>query len=406
MKILFLTDNFPPETNAPAARTYEHAVRWVASGHEVTVITGAPNFPEGKLYPGYRNRCYCADIMDGIRVVRVKTYITANEGFLKRTLDYISFMFSAFLFGLFQPRPDVVVGTSPQFFTVCAAWLLSVFRWRPFVFELRDLWPESIKAVGAMQEGFGYRMLKAVELFLYRRANRIISVTETFKQELVGQGIHPAKISVVLNGVDTEFYSPRSKNEALLIESGLEGKFVVGFLGTLGMAHALDSVLDAAAMLAKRTDIVFLLVGSGASRDALKDKAKSLDLENVVFLPRQPKSAMPSLWSLCDVSLITLKDQPLFATVIPSKIFESMGMGLPIVLSLPEGEASKVIRETKSGVVVPPENPQVLAATVRRLADDRRELRQLSKTSAAAAFAYSRNAQAAKMMKALEDTIR
>jgi colanic acid biosynthesis glycosyl transferase WcaI len=206
VKILFLTDNSPPETNAPATRTWEHAVRWVAAGHQVTVITGAPNFPEGKLYAGYHNRWYSAEEMAGIRVVRVKTYITANEGFLRRTLDYISFMLSAFFFGLFQPRPDVVVGTSPQFFTVCSAWLLSVFKWRPFVFELRDLWPESIRAVGALDEGLLYRMLEWVERFLYRKASLIVCVTHTFKQKLIERGIPADKIAVVLNGVDVEVY--------------------------------------------------------------------------------------------------------------------------------------------------------------------------------------------------------
>ena len=266
LNILFLTDNFPPETNAPATRTYEHAVRWVAAGHRVTVITGAPNFPEGRLYAGYRNRWYAVEEMDGIRVVRVKTYITANEGFVRRTLDYVSFMFSSFFFGLFQARPDVVVGTSPQFFTVCAAWLLSVFKWRPFVFELRDLWPESIKAVGAMREGLLYKLLTGLELFLYRRARLIVCVTGAFKMQLVERGIPADKIAVVRNGVDTAVYYPRPANETLRREHGLEGKKVAGFLGTLGMAHALGSVLEAARALKEqgRDDLVFLLAGSGA----------------------------------------------------------------------------------------------------------------------------------------------
>lgn len=185
MRILFLTDNFPPEVNAPASRTFEHYREWVRADHQVTVITGAPNFPKGRLFPGYRNRLWQRETLDGIDVVRVWTYIAANQGVVKRTLDYLSFMVTGFLAGLFQRRPDVIVGTSPQFLTNCAAWMLSVFRWRPFVFELRDLWPESIKTVGAMSDSVALRLLERLELFLYRRATVIVAVTESFRRNLV-----------------------------------------------------------------------------------------------------------------------------------------------------------------------------------------------------------------------------
>ena len=149
MRILFLSDNFPPEVNAPASRTFEHCREWVRAGHEVTVITCAPNFPKGELYAGYRNRLWQWEEMDGIRVLRVWSYITANEGFVKRLPDFWSYMVTSFLAGLVLRRPDVIVGTSPQFFTNCSAWMLLVFRWRPFVFELRDLYPESLVTVGS-----------------------------------------------------------------------------------------------------------------------------------------------------------------------------------------------------------------------------------------------------------------
>ena len=160
MHILFLSDNFRPESNAPAARLYEHAVRWVRAGHDVSVITCAPNFPEGKVYAGYKNRWRDVEWIDGIRVVRVKSFITANEGFLLRTLDYMSFMVSSFIFGLFERRPDVVVATSPQFFCAVGGWTLSVLRRLPFIFELRDLWPASIEAVGAMHSSWVLRALE------------------------------------------------------------------------------------------------------------------------------------------------------------------------------------------------------------------------------------------------------
>lgn len=405
MNILFLTDNFPPEGNAPASRTFEHAVQWVKAGHGVTVITTAPNFPEGKLFEGYKNRWYSVEDMSGIRVVRVKTYITANSGFAKRTLDYLSFMVSGFIAGLFQKRPDVIVGTSPQFFTVCAAWLLSVFRWRPFVFELRDLWPASIKAVGAMDESLLIRSLERLEMFLYRKATVIVSVTNSFKRELIARGIESAKIEVVINGVDLDRYVPREKDQKMASKFGLEGKFVVGYIGTHGMAHALHRILETADLLRDREDIVFLLVGSGARRDALVEQAAEMGLKNVCFVSRQAKEDMPGIWSLCDISLIQLKDNPLFKSVIPSKIFESMGMGLPIILSLPEGEASGIIHDSGAGVVIPPEQPQVLADTVVRLFEDRGELEGLAKASLAAAPGHSRARQAQKMLEVLERVV-
>ncbi len=402
MRILFLTDNFPPEGNAPASRTYEHAVQWVKAGQDVTVITTAPNFPEGRLFEGYQNRWYSVETMDGIRVVRVKTYITANSGFTRRTLDYLSFMVTGFIAGLFQKRPDIIVGTSPQFFTVCAAWMLSVFKWRPFVFELRDLWPASIKAVGAMEESRLIRMLERLEMFLYRRAAVIVSVTHSFKTELVARGIKGDKIEVVINGVDLDRYSPREKDQAMASKFGLDGKFVVGYIGTHGMAHALHRVLETADLMREQKDIVFLLVGSGARREALVAQAAEMKLDNVCFVPRQSKEDMAAVWSLCDISLINLKDDPLFKSVIPSKIFESMGMGLPIILSLPKGEASGIIENTGAGVAIFPEQPTLLAETVLGLYQNPDELSALARASLAAAPDHSREKQAHRMLAILE----
>ena len=228
MRILFLSDNFPPEGNAPATRLWEHAIRWVRDGHQVTVITCAPNFPEGKLFDGYHNRWRYVEIMQGIRVVRVKTYITANEGFTKRTLDYMSFMVMGFIVGLFEKRPDVVVATSPQFFSALGGWALSVAKWRPFVFELRDLWPASIMAVGAMKKSMIIRFLEQIEMFLYHRARRVIAVTESFRQDLVDRGIPAHKIDVIRNGVDLERYQPADQDPNLQDEFDLKDKFVIG----------------------------------------------------------------------------------------------------------------------------------------------------------------------------------
>lgn len=403
MRILFLSDNFPPESNAPATRLHEHAVRWVRAGHEVTVITCAPNFPEGKLYPGYRNRWRQVETIDGIRVVRVKTYITANEGFLRRTLDYMSFMAMAFAMGLFERRPDVVVATSPQFFCAIAGWALSIAKWRPFVFELRDLWPASIVAVGAMATSPAIRLLERIELFLYRRAAAVVSVTESFREDLVSRGIPREKIQVVINGVDLDRYEPRPRDSGLEREFGLEGKFVAGYMGTHGLAHALPKVLEAAERLKGRGDIAFFFAGAGAQRETVERIVAERGLANVRLIPRQPKDRMPALWSACDVAIVPLRDNPVFATVIPSKIFESMAMGVPILMSLPEGEATRIIRETGAGVCVPPEDPEAMAAAIVELAEHPEKVAALRAVARKAAPQFSRDHLAARMASILEE---
>ena len=302
MHILFLTDNFPPEVNAPATRTYEHAIRWIEEGCKVTVITCVPNFPEGKVFPGYKNKWYQYQVMDDINVVRVKTFITANNGFLLRTLDYLSFMITGFIAGLFQKKPDVIIATSPQFFTACMGWMLSVFRNRPFIFELRDLWPASIIAVGAMKNSLLITWLEKLELFLYKRADAIISVTNSFKGDLISRGINGNKIFVILNGVDHNNYQPTSIKDSILSEKyNLKDKFVVGYLGTHGMAHGLDVVLEAAEKLKQYSNIYFMLVGSGAAKSDLVMNAKRRNLKNILFIDSQPKELMKRYYSLCNI---------------------------------------------------------------------------------------------------------
>ena len=402
MHILFLTDNFPPEGNAPATRTYEHAREWVKLGHKVTIITGAPNFPEGKVFDGYKNRWYSKSELDGIEVRRVKTYITANEGFAKRILDFMSFMVTSFIAGLFVKKPDVIIGTSPQFFTAVSAWALSAIRFKPFVFELRDIWPASITAVGAMGRSLPIRILEKVEVFLYWRADKIISVTHSFKKELIERGVDGTKIDVVLNGVDLSQYEPAPQKDGDFAQQyDLTDKFVVGYVGTHGLAHSLDKIVEAAELLVDLKDVRILFAGGGAAKAEVEALVKNKGLSNVTLIPRQQKELMPKLWSLCDISLISLKDTELFKTVIPSKIFESMGMGLPMVMTSPVGEATAILNESRSGIIVKPESPYEVAQVIRELYEDREKLHQLSVNSANAAMLYDRKKLAEKMLKYL-----
>jgi len=406
MNILFLTENFPPELNAAATRVYERACYWVNWGHQVTVVTQVPNFPVGKIFPGYQHKWYQTELMDGIRVVRVKTFISRNEGVLRRILDFASFMVSGCLGGLRQKRPDVVIATSPQFFTAVAGWVLARMRRVPFVFELSDLWPASIAAVGALRNGPILKSVEQLELFLYRQADMVVSLTESFKDDLVRREIPAEKIEVIINGVDLLRYAPQPKARHILSRYGLKDRFCVGYLGTHGMAHALENILHSAERLRDRSsDIHFLFVGDGATKQHLVARAEQMGLSNVTFVPLQPKHLIADFWSVCDVALIHLKDDDLFKTVIPSKIFEAMGMGLPILLASPEGEASEIIQRERAGLWVPAEKPDALCEAVLSLRRDERLRGRLAQNSLKAAPGYSRQRQAEYMIDALDRVV-
>lgn len=404
MHILFLTDNFPPEVNAPASRTFEHAREWVRAGAEVTVITGAPNFPKGSVFPGYRNRLWQRETIDGIEVIRVWTYITANEGFAKRIADYMSFMLSASLAALFVRKVDVVLGTSPQFFTACAGWFVGAVKRRPFVFELRDLWPESIKAVGAMSHSRAIAMLERIEWFLYRNAAHIVSVTESFRAHLMAGGIPAERITVITNGVDLTNFSPRGKDSELQSTLGLDGAFVAGYIGTHGLAHGLGTLLDVAAMLPQLADgrrLVLVLVGDGAEKRALQQRAAQENLGNVIFVDTVSKQDIVRYWSLLDACIVHLKRTPLFETVIPSKLFEAMGMGVPVVLGV-AGEAASIVTREACGRVVEPESVGAIAAALSEIAMDPALAAGFRDAGLAAARKYERSALAARMLAVLE----
>lgn len=407
MHILFLSDNFPPEVNAPASRTFEHCREWVKDGHKVTVITCAPNFPQGKVYNGYRNKLWQVEVMEGIKVIRVWTYITANEGFVKRIIDYLSFMATAILAAPFVRKPNIVIGTSPQFFTVCAAYVISRMKRIPFVFELRDLWPESIKAVGAMRESFLIRLLEKLALFLYRKADSIISVTESYRNILILRGIPAEKIEVVTNGVDMSLFKPMAKDSELLDRYGLRGKFVTGYIGTHGMAHALETVLETADYLRRNDmdDFRFLFLGDGACKKKLIEKAREMGLSNVVFVDSVRKEEVAKYWALLDVSIIHLRKADLFTTVIPSKIFESMGMGIPMLLGV-EGESASIVTGENAGLLFEPENATELCESLLRLHRDVSLFESLRVNCLAAIHNYDRCELAKKMLGIIEEVSR
>ncbi len=400
MHILFLSDNFPPEVNAPASRTFEHCREWVALGAQVTVITCAPNYPQGKVFDGYQNRLWQSEIVEGIHVIRVWSFITANEGFTRRILDYISFMVSATLAAFFMRKVNIVVGTSPQFFTACAAWLVGRIKCVPWVFELRDIWPESIKAVGAMSDSLTIRLLVRLELFLYRNATSIITVTHTFKSILIQRGIDEKKIQVLTNGVDLNHFVPREKDSDLAYELGLDNKFVAGYIGTHGMAHGLETLLDAAQLIQSRSggeNICFLFLGNGVKKTELVAGAKSRGLTNILFLDSVCKADVTRYWSLLDTSIIHLRKTDLFASVIPSKLFECMGMGIPVLHGV-AGESAQIVFTEQVGEVFESGNSGQLVELLLDLKTDPIRLNKYRKNGIDASKKYDRKHLAAKML--------
>ena len=343
MRLLFITDNFPPEVNAPATRTYEHCKEWASKGVDVTVITCAPNFPQGRVYSGYKNKLYSKEEVDGIKVVRVWSYITSNEGFLKRTLDYISFAKTSFFAGLFV-KTDIIVATSPQFFVALSGRWLSFFKRKPWVMEVRDLWPESIKTVGAMKDGFLFRSLEKLELSLYRSAKKVITVTDSFKINLVSRGINSSKISVIKNGANLDLYDSNQIDESLK-------KY-------LGCANEINE-----------PSIHFLFIGSGATKEALVNQSNKLELSNVTFLDSIEKKDVWRYISILDAMIVPLKKSELFKTVIPSKIFETSAMKVPILLGV-DGEARYIVESYNAGLFFEPENQEEFLKAVNMLRDD------------------------------------
>jgi len=309
-------------------------------------------------------------------------------------------MVSATIASLFVRKVDVVIGTSPQFFTVCAAYVVGLLKRVTWVFELRDIWPESIKAVGSMSDGFLYRSLEKLELFLYKKASCIIALTQSFKRELISRGIAEEKIDVVTNGVDLSLFKPRNKNEALLKNLGLENQFIAGYIGTIGMAHGLETLLEAAEILQSTPaaeNIHFLILGDGARKNTLKQLTAQKQLKNITFVDTVSKSEVGDYWSLLDVSIIHLKKDPLFEKVIPSKLFECMAMGIPVIHGV-LGESAEMVSRLGAGKTIAPNNPQVMAQELLHLAMNTQELQQIKEATLQAANQFDRKQLAKSML--------
>jgi glycosyltransferase involved in cell wall biosynthesis len=375
MKILYVSQYFAPEMGAPAARAAELSRYWVRDGHDVTVLTGFPNHPTGMIPPEYRSRArrlVSREEVEGVRVVRTWLLPLPNRKAHERMLNYSSFCVSAAATGLFLSRPDVVVATSPQLLVGFSGWLLARSKRVPFVFEVRDLWPESLAAVGMGKENsILHRSLAKLAAFLYLESDHIVVVTPAFKEYLVGHWrVPPQKISVVENGVETNLFAPVSDRSTLRKQIHAENRFIVSYIGTMGVAHGLDTLIEAADQLQHSApDVLFLLLGEGAEKARLLAVARARGLMNLQILDQQPRETIPAFISASDAGLVLLKRTELFKTVIPTKMLEFMSCGCPVILGV-DGQAREIVERAQAGLFIEPGNSQALTRAVIRLRDD------------------------------------
>src|SRR5581483_694547 len=371
LKILYISQYFPPEMGAPAARVSELSRHWVRAGHEVTVLTGFPNHPDGIIRREYRPRFWRGvfrERVDGINVVRTWLLPLPNRKPYERMLNYSSFCISAALTGTFLERPDVVIATSPQLLVGLSGWWVGKIKRVPLVLEIRDLWPESLVAVGAGDPGsLLHRVLGRIAGFLYRRATQIVVVTPAFREHLErAWQVSREKIAVVQNGVETALFHPQ-RNSEVRTALRAEGKFLVSYIGTLGAAHGLETLISAAECLQRLApEVLFLLIGEGAERARVLAAIESRRLSNIRFVPQQPRERIPAYICASDACLVLLKKSAVFETVIPTRMLEFMSCARPVILGV-NGEARQLLDQARAGIYVEPENPAALSDAIRRL---------------------------------------
>lgn len=363
MKILFCSQYFPPESNAPAVRVSEMAREWVASGHEVEVLTAFPHHPAGVIPAEYRRRVFQRERWNGVNVTRTWIYVAPNKGVIRRSIGYFSWMVSAIVLGSMRTaRPHVVVATTPQFLCAVAGLVVSKIKRVPFVLEVRDLWPDSILAVGALKEGFVVRILRRIERFLYTSADRIVIVSPPFREHIAAI-VPDTPIDLVPNGVDLQRFTPRAADADVYAAAGVRETQRILYTGTVGMAHGLETMIDAAAAMCDE-DVAFVIVGDGARREELTAVARERGVANVYFLGQRPREEMPEWIAGAAAVVVHLRPSALFEGVLPSKLFEYMGCGKAVLMGV-RGPASDIVERSACGWTFEPGNADDLVRVAR-----------------------------------------
>jgi glycosyltransferase involved in cell wall biosynthesis len=380
MQVLYVSQYYPPEACAPATRVDCFTRAWARNGAEVRVLTGFPNHPEGIVHAEYRKAWrhgFLREEREGVKVYRTWLYPSANRKLWGRGANFTSFAVSAALAGpCLAPRDGVVIATSPQILVGVSGWVAGTLRFLPWVFEVRDLWPESLVGVGqATADSLLYRNVDRVAHFLYRHSTHIVVDGEWKRRHLIRQGVEERRISVIRNGIEEDFCLRPDSADARLArlqvrsELGLRDEFVLLYAGTLGMAHGLETILQAAERLRGRRDIVFLLMGAGAERGQLCELIKGLQLPNARLLEKQPREKIPAFLAAVDACVVPLRNKEVFKSAIPTKMFEAMAAGKPVILGV-QGEAKEILLASQAGLAVRPEDPEAMAAAILRLRGD------------------------------------
>lgn len=367
MHIYYIIHYFPPELNGGATRASELAKLWAEAGHQVTILTGFPNHPHGEIPQEYKGKLFFEESKDGYTIRRSYIYATPNKGKVKRIFNHISLTLSTILGSLFKPKPDIIIASSPPLFLGFSGYLLGRLKRVPYVFEVRDIWPQQAIDLGMLTNPFIIRLMERLEMFLYRHAQKVIGVAESTRQILSERGVDKDKLEIIFNGTNPDDFKPGAADELLKPQLGLEGKFVISYIGTMGLSQGLMVVLKAAQQLEdKYPQIHFLLVGHGAEREILISAATTMGLNNVTFLKAQPRTQIPDLYRLSDISLVVLRNLPLFYHTIPSKIFEIMACQIPVILGV-AGEMRTIIEAANAGLCIEPENEAALKEAILKL---------------------------------------
>lgn len=350
-------------------RHYELGRRLVAGGQRFTVVASDVSYQTGKrIVP--QTRLVTESNEDGVRILRAYTYSALHRSYFSRVISFLSFMATSLLAARKAGRPDVVMGTTPPIFQAVSAWLLSVMSRRPFLLEIRDLWPEFAIDIGLLKNPVLIYIARSLERFLYNRADHLLVNSPAYRDYLIHKGIDPTKISFIPNGVDPAMFDPERHADQLRKRLGLEGKFVATYAGAIGMANDIDILLKAAAELTSRQDIHILLVGDGKERERLEVESRQMGLTNLTFTGSFPKSEMEEVLAASDACIAILRNIPMFTTTYPNKVFDYMAAGRPTILAI-DGVIREVVETAHGGIFVQPGDPTKMATAIRQLADDR-----------------------------------
>ncbi len=363
LRVLLLSQFYHPE---PLFKMSSLAEGLAQRGHQVTVVTGYPNYPTGKIYPGFSIHWCQWEEQASVRILRLPLYPDHSRSVMRRSLNYLSFAASASLLGPTQAPPADILWTCPPLTMGIPAWWIAGRQRIPFVYEVQDMWPETVAATGMLSNGLALGLLGRLAQFVYRRAAAITAVSPGFKRNLIAKGVPASKIHVIPNWADEDLYQPVAPDPALAEAYGLKDRFNVLYGGNLGAAQAMENVLGAAALLGDLPRVQFVLVGGGMEEAALRRQAAELRLTNVRFVEQQPAERMASFFAWADVLLAHLRPHPLFDMTIPSKIISYLACGRPI-LSVTAGDASDVVRQADAGLACVPGDPARLAQAVREM---------------------------------------